>query len=255
MTSRLTVAGVRLTRATPFAILSVVWVVTMVATPIMMAVLGEPTWPAIISAGVLFQTLAVLAALSEAWGVRRAMSVAAAVAGLALVAEMIGSHTGLPFGQYTYTDRLQPQITGVPVLVPLAWLMMLPAAWAVGARVAGTEHRLRFVGASAAAFTAWDLFLDPQMVAWGFWRWATPGGYFGIPWVNYAGWILVAALITVVIQPRRLPIRPLLFVYGVTWALETIGLLAFWRLTGPGLVGGLVMGGFLYWSLRRPVPA
>ena len=33
----------------------------------------------------------------------------------------------------------------------------------------------------AAALTAWDLFLDPQMVGEGYWRWAAPGAYRGIP--------------------------------------------------------------------------
>ena len=52
-------------------------------------------------------------------------------------AEAIGSKTGFPFGAYHYTDRLQPQLLGVPLLIPLAWLMMLPAR--MGGRAA--HHR------------------------------------------------------------------------------------------------------------------
>jgi hypothetical protein len=51
-------------------------------------------------------------------------------------------------------------------LVPLAWLMMLPPAWAVARLVAGGPG-IAFILTAALAFTAWDLFLDPQMVAWG----------------------------------------------------------------------------------------
>ena len=110
---------------------------------------------------------------------------------------------------------------------------------------------MAFIALSAAAFTAWDLFLDPQMVAWNFWVWDQPGQYFGIPWVNFLGWLLVSALVTVVARPRGLPVLPLLVVYTVTWALQTFGQLFFWGLPGPALMGGVVMGSLVVLALRR----
>ena len=41
-------------------------------------------------------------------------------AGTGLAAEVLGVRTGFPFGEYAYTDALQPQVLGVPVVVPLA---------------------------------------------------------------------------------------------------------------------------------------
>ena len=38
--------------------------------------------------------------------------------------------------------------------------------------------------------TAWDLAMDPMMVAGGHWVWEQPGAYFGIPLQNYWGWWL-----------------------------------------------------------------
>src|SRR5690606_41755819 len=32
-------------------------------------------------------------------------------------------------------------------------------------------QEIKFILVSALALTVWDLFLDPQMVAWGFWIW------------------------------------------------------------------------------------
>jgi putative membrane protein len=139
----------------------------------------------------------------------------------------------------------------VPLLIPLAWLMMLPPAWAVGSWLSGTDRGLRFVLVSAGAFTAWDLFLDPQMVAWGYWQWATPGGYFGIPWLNFGGWFLSSALITLVARPSALPIKPLLLIYIITWLLQSIGQALFWAMPGPALVGFLVMGSFVLLTIRR----
>jgi uncharacterized membrane protein len=88
------------------------------------------------------------------------------------------------------------------------------------------------------------------MVAWGFWVWAEPSGYFGIPWHNFLGWLLTAALMTVAVRPKNLPTPPFFLIYVVTWLLETIGLLVFWGLSGPALVGFVGMGSltWLAWS-------
>lgn len=224
------------------------WLVVMILTPILDAIFGAPARPWVISAGVLLQLLTVLAILSQQWPPQRTLTTTAAVFLLAWGVEAIGSTTGLPFGRYAYTPTLQPQIRHVPLIIPLAWMMMLPPAWAVGSRIARGSGGLRFALASGLAFTAWDFFLDPQMVHWGFWVWQEPGGYFGIPWLNYLGWFIVASLLTLILRPHALPVRPLLLIYTITWALETIGLILFWGLIGPGLVGGLVMGGMLAWA-------
>ncbi|MEZ4635217.1 MAG: carotenoid biosynthesis protein [Caldilineaceae bacterium] len=104
---------------------------------------------------------------------------------------------------------------------------------------------------SGLAITAWDLFLDPQMVAWQLWVWETPGGYFGIPWVNYAGWLLTGVLITLVVRPAQLPVLPLIMVYVTTWLLESIGLAFFFGLPGPAAVGFVGMGVFVWAVVRR----
>ena len=176
-----------------------------------------------------------------------ALLIAAAVPAMGWGVEFIGSRTGIPFGRYHYTDRLQPQVGRVPVLIPLAWLMMLPAAWAI-ADVITQEHNLAFSVVSGAAFTTWDLFLDPQMVGWGLWKWQKPGGYFGIPWTNYLGWMLASTVMTAIIQPVDLPVQALGLIYGLTWLLETVGLGILWKQPGPAFCGFLGMGGMVLWA-------
>ena len=173
-----------------------------------------------------------------------------------LFVEWLGSTTGFPFGSYRYTRLMQPQLANVPVLIPLAWFMMLPCAWAVASQIQlqlpfkWRQSRWLRPLLAGLAFTAWDLLLDPQMVAWGLWTWDNPGGYFGIPWSNYAGWLGTAVLLTALIRPGKLPIKPLLIIYSVTWFLETFGLLFFWGLATPALAGGAVMGLFVWLSWR-----
>lgn len=225
------------------------WVLAMIALPIARWTAGDDA----ISRGVVITTLlqfcAVTLVVSRAWGARRTLITFAVVGVSTFLAELIGSKTGLPFGRYYYTDVLQPQLAGVPLLIPLAWFMMLPPAWAVAQVIVGNRRRWLFAVVSAAALTAWDLFLDPQNVAWGLWVWvdasgteAFSGGYFGIPWLNYGGWLLIAFLVTLLTRPDRLPIRPLLVVYGIVWLFQTIGQMFFWGLPGPGIVGFAGMG-------------
>lgn len=247
----------------------VVWILTMISVPIVRWTLGDAALPTAVSLGVLMQVIAVCVVLISAWGVRRALITIGVIVALAWLTEFIGHTTGFPFGSYDYTPRLQPQVGGVPLLIPLAWLMMLPPAWAMASVINLTPQpplrgergrqtwgvRLRFIVVTALAFTAWDLFLDPQMVAWDLWRWEFPGAYFGIPLVNFAGWLLASALITFVaslIAPiQTLPARPLVVIYVITWLLETGGLALFWGLPGPALVGFVAMGGMLLWAWRR----
>ena len=235
--------------------LIIVWVLIMIALPIVRYTAPTAVFHATITMSVVLQTAAVVAVVQEAWGWQRTLQTAVVVGILSWAVEAVGSTTGYPFGDYTYTKILQPQVADVPFVIPLAWFMMLPPAWAIARAIVGAGSRRRFILVSAAAFTAWDLFLDPQMVAWGFWVWQEPGGYFGIPWLNYGGWFVSAALITAVVHlPSRdmsLPLAPLLFIYALTWALETIGLLVFWGLVGPALCGFVGMGLFVWLCLRR----
>jgi putative membrane protein len=210
---------------------------------------------------VLLQAAAVLATLATEWPVTRLLRLLLLVLPAAWLVERMGSTTGWPFGDYRYTARLVPQIGGVPAVIPVAWLMMLPPAWAVAGRIlgdsAGQRSGWRFAVLSGLAFMAWDLFLDPQMVLWGYWVWTDPqpwlGGYFGIPWLNFGGWALSAALITALVtrfvRLDPLPERMLLAIYLVTWLLETVGQAAIWGLPGSALVGFVGMGVFVGMAL------
>ena len=227
------------------------WVLTMISIPIVRWVIGDDAlrWGVMLSVSLL--ATAVVVVLWQAWGAMRTVRTVFVVMLFAWAIEWIGSTTGLPFGRYHYTDELIPQLMHVPLAIPLAWLMMLPPAWAIAASISGRWRGWRFVLLSAAAFTAWDFFLDPQMVDWGFWVWDQPGGYFGIPWINFGGWLLSAALLTLLARPLPLPLPPLVAIYAITWALQTIGQLFFWRMPGPALVGCAAMGLFLWLAWRK----
>jgi putative membrane protein len=84
----------------------------------------------------------------------------------------------------------------------MAWPAWL-AAVHLTARAQATPHPRRLLAARVAlagyGLAAWDLFLDPQMVAEGYWRWTAPTpalpGVPGVPVGNYLGWLGFALLL------------------------------------------------------------
>ena len=235
------------------------WLLLMVLTPHALRLGGQATLLLTLNLSIIVQIGLVLSLLSAAWTARTVIKSTLIVLVLAWSSEFVGVRTGLPFGHYHYTNALQPQVGQVPLQVPAAWLMMMPPAWAVGALICGRRrkpvrrggHRLAnatMALASGLAMTAWDLFLDPQMVSWQLWQWEPAGGYFGIPWINFAGWTLTAAGITfAVFAPSKagaLPLESLLLVYTTAWLLESVGLGLFFQLPGPAIGGFVGMGLF-----------
>lgn len=234
------------------------WLLTMIATPISMWVFGEQAFPIMASLGVLVQLAAVLISLRIGWSWRRIAGTLAGIAVFTWTIELLGSRYGIPFGEYDYTQALQPQLVGVPLLIPLAWAMMLFPAWAVSQSILlphkvrlGRAYPMIFAALSGLAFTAWDLYLDPQMVSRSLWAWDNPGGYFGIPLSNYLGWWLASTALTLILRPHKLPVTPLLVIYTLTWLFQAIGLGVFWGQAGPALTGFIGMGLFALWAWRQ----
>jgi putative membrane protein len=233
-----------------------VWLLAMIAFPISYWIWGSEVIPLGITLAAIVQSLAVFGCLALALGTGKALQLTAIIFVLTWLAEAIGSKTGIPFGAYSYTDVLQPQVFNVPLLVPLAWFMMLPPSWAIAQTIVGKKqntlaYALQFSAVSALAMTAWDLFLDPQMVNWNFWVWQYPSGYFGIPFVNFFGWLLVSFIVSWVANPPQLPRLPLAIIYACVWFLQSIGLAAFWGMPAPALFGSLGMAAMMFWAYRR----
>ncbi len=185
------------------------------------------------------------ASATRRWGAWRALCAAGATAVLTSAVEHVGTVTGRPFGRYRYTAALRPQIIGVPVQVPLAWFAMaVPARETAHAALGERSNRASRIVAGAAALTAWDLFLDPQMVAEGYWSWARLGMYRGIPISNFCGWFVtglgVMAVLEVVLPPAE-PAPDLVAGYGVIAAMETIGFASFLGDRRVALAGGGAM--------------
>ena len=215
--------------------LVVLWL-TQVVTPLFER--GRRQGPTTIV--VVLLAAAALAATAGSVGWRRAGAAVAGATAVGVAVEAIGIRTGLPFGEYRYTDSLQPQLLGVPVVVALAWAGMGLPAWAVAGRLVRSTGARIVLG--AVALTAWDLFLDPQMVAEGFWEWPGGGFYRGIPLSNYGGWLLVSAVLMAAFSVAAPGARSGIAVstYLLMAVMEVLGFLLFFGDPLVALVGGVV---------------
>jgi uncharacterized membrane protein len=194
--------------------------------------------------------LASLADAGRVHGLRGALTLAMVAGGGGLVAEAVGVATGLPFGRYAYSGTLGPELFGVPVIVPMAWVMMAWPALVVGRTLA--RRKPAVLAVAAYALTAWDVFLDPQMVAAGHWTWFDPRYALplipGIPLSNFAGWLLVSALMMVALglllpsSTAPVPSWPAAALYLWVYFSSVLAHAVFFGLPGSAITGGVLMG-------------
>ncbi len=142
------------------------WALAMMSLPIVLWTVGDGLLPIAVTVTTSLQAAAVIVVLGTAWGWRRTIASVMTIAVLGWLVEYVGSTTGIPFGAYTYTARLQPQLSGVPLLIPVAWFVLLPCAWTVAGYMAGGGGLFVALG---FGIRGWDLFLEPQIVTCGRW--------------------------------------------------------------------------------------
>jgi uncharacterized membrane protein len=183
-------------------------------------------------------------------GVRAAVALIATATVGGFAVEAVGVATGFPFGTYDYSGQLGPKLLGVPLIIPLAWTWMAWPAWLAALRLTGSAAGR--VALAAAGLAAWDLFLDPQMVAEGYWTWRSPTpalpGVPGIPIGNYLGWagfavLLMAALAAASkVSTATTTDAPILALWFWTYASSVLAHAVFLGLPASAAWGGVIMG-------------
>jgi uncharacterized membrane protein len=110
--------------------------------------------------------------------------------------ESLSLRTGFPFGHYYFTGVMGPKLFQLPILLSLAYVGVGYLAWVVASSIVGAPQNSRaavFVVpcVAAAVMCSWDLAMDP---VWAnidrAWVWLDGGGYFGVPFSNFFGWLL-----------------------------------------------------------------
>ena len=108
--------------------------------------------------------------------------------GIGFLAELVGVHTRLLFGNYSYGAGLGVKIFETPLMIGFNWLVLAYGVYALLDRFWG-RWWLPFVG--GVLMVIFDFVMEPVAISLNLWAWEGEQ----IPLKNYLDWYLVSCLI------------------------------------------------------------
>lgn len=142
------------------------------------------------------QALILLMFILKYWGFAQALLTSMMIFILSLFIEFIGVKTGYPFGNYTYTSILIPQLFGVPLAIAFAWFSVTVSAYLITIDLFGKAGAFTAALISSVLIFSTDILLEPfASFVNGFWIWI---GY-RIPFVNFISWLVIGFLFSLVL--------------------------------------------------------
>lgn len=160
-----------------------------------------------------------------------------------IVAALVGSFfeflslkTGIPFGHYYYTSFLGPLIGPIPLFIPVLW-----ASLSFYAYQAGKKYAMPFL------MVALDLSFDPRFSGV-LWVWTSKTQYFGDPWINFVGWFITAAVISIVfslIYSRSSSVDPRAMIFYILFGFDNCISDSYAGLRIPALISFVIFSAIL----------
>jgi putative membrane protein len=136
---------------------------------------------------------------------------------LGFVSEVIGTSTGMLFGQYSYGEVLGVKLFNVPLIIAVNWFLVIYCcAISIHMLLSGVVQRLAdrlgtkppalqfitIVFDGAVLATLFDWIIEPVAIRLGYWQWAGK-----IPLYNYISWFLVSGLMLWIFHISLFPKR------------------------------------------------
>ena len=115
--------------------------------------------------------------------------------------ELIGLKTGRLFGQYTYSQDIGPKMFGLPIFIPLMWVVISYMSLSTITLILSSSNfspasaPLLFIIMASILLTSWDSMADPLAVSEGGWKWKNGGKFHDIPLTNFIGWFACGLVI------------------------------------------------------------
>ena len=157
--------------------------------------------PLLILTGVLVMRLPLISGIVPLIDRRGAVAIGLLIA-YTYAIELVGASTGIPYGEFSYEVALGPMLFGlIPIALPVFFIPLVLNSYLLSVLLLGerAESIVVRIPVVAAAVVTVDLVLDPAAVALGFWEFGTEQ-FYGVPYSNYAGWVLSAIVATVLID-------------------------------------------------------
>jgi bisanhydrobacterioruberin hydratase len=205
--------------------------------------------------------LIALATLLSEMRLRPAGRVTAEFAILALLlwaVEWVGVTTGVPFGEYRYTNVLGILVAGVPLAIPCAWYATVMNGRRIAEHLVPPGRRGSFAIPFAAGVLtlALDVVLEPMAaMVKGYWIWS--GGT--VPLQNYLSWVVFTVIsVHLLRRADRAPrsgesglVLTAIVLFGLQWVLFVITGAGSGHLI-PTLISTALLGMLLLVWRRKP---
>lgn len=200
---------------------AIVWALIIVYLALVVGFAWDPTPFAQILAAIGIASAMGHAVLYYGW--KNALVFLAICLVITFAVENIGVAVSLPFGNYNFEVGVElPHIGSIPIIVGPLWFGMGYLSWIVaGTLLDGADRRMKvrfnvidLPIVAAFVMTQWDLVMDPPPSTIAkTWIWHDGGAYFGVPLLNYLGWLLTSwmfyqAFALFLSRRRDLPVPP-----------------------------------------------
>lgn len=106
--------------------------------------------------------------------------------------ELIGVHTGLLFGEYSYGANLGIKFLDVPLIIGINWAVLAITSSSLSEKL--TKNLWVKVIINSLLMVLFDFIMEPVAMKSDFWSWENDV----IPFYNYVCWFLVAMVLQVI---------------------------------------------------------
>ena len=138
---------------------------------------------------------------------------------IGIAVEIIGTTTGLLFGNYAYGQVLGVGIKNVPLIIGVNWFITIYCCAAViealfnflsekfppaTAQQSGRLKHIAIIIDGATLAVIFDVVLEPAAIKLGYWQWAGDGR---VPLYNYLCWFLISVGLFAILRLLKLEIK------------------------------------------------
>ncbi|MGB9938065.1 MAG: bisanhydrobacterioruberin hydratase CruF [Methanobacterium sp.] len=150
---------------------------------------------------IIFMALPSYLALFTWLNWKKALTLLIALSMFALAIETFAIITGIPYSKFTYTNLIGMKLFGyTPFTVPFSFVPLFIGSLYIASLKSLSKWKI--IVLTALTVLVADLVLDPAAVALNFWVWELDGFFYGVPLMNFIGWLItgfIAGLISVAV--------------------------------------------------------
>ena len=147
---------------------------------------------------IILMSLPCYVALIRWLGLKSSLTIIVILSIYAISIETIAIITGFPYSHFQYTELIGFKIFGyTPYTVPFAYVPLFLGCFYMASLK--THEKWKIILLTTLLVLVADMVLDPAAVALKFWIYESQGIFYGVPLMNFLGWILsgfISSIIT-----------------------------------------------------------